>query len=381
MGSALPDGDTGAGRHRLAVLLAVGLPLGIGVLATAFELLHGVRGLMTASVQTPAAFSVHPPPPGTQLVWLSRNAEELPQSVRLHAFDWNGREVGTLALPCRAPCGVQASPDGQRVLVRQLGQTSTLLPGGPALLFEDGGTVFDAQGERIGAVEAGLPNFSVTWADDSRHLCVTHGVSGTGSTGSVQLDLVNPATATARTVTTFAAATSPQFEVLACSPGADRVVLLVPSDGCVQQALEVFQLSTGRLLLTHSYPSTGGPCAAGPLVQHDGSIVYEPTANDGTALRDLSTGTSGSLPRGSFAFGALSGLSWNGHRLVTESGVITSAGVAVWSAPRGAHVGLIAARPAGDDMLVFVTMPSGVGDRRAIVRGDGTQVAVPLPLD
>jgi hypothetical protein len=381
MRSTLPRQGVGGGGRRWAVLLAVGLPLSFGALATALQLFHGLPGAGSTTQPAPAGFIVQPPPGNTQLLWLSRNEEQVPDAVRLRAFDWNGSEVGTLALPCQAPCGIQASPDGGRILVSQLGQIARQVPGGSTVYVEDGGTVFDSIGRRIGSVAGGVPNLAVTWADDSRHLCVAHGLKAPGAAGTVQLDLVDPTASVSRAVMTFVASAPVFTQVLACSPSSDRAVLVRLSDGCAGQELKVVQLSSGRMVFAHTYPSTRNVCAGSPVVTHDGAVAFDPTATGSTVVRDLTTGWVEPLATGSHASVDVSGLSWSGRRLVTTAGVIAAGKGYLWKVRPGEMIAFVAARPQSDDVFVLLSRASGAGNQRVIVRSDGSEISVPFPVD
>ena len=99
------------------------------------------------------------PPIDRQLLWLPISPEQDPLAVRLRALDWSGHQLGTLALPCRAPCSFAPSPDGQRVLIAERqAQGERPTPG----------TVYDAHGRRVGTIT----DPTASWADDSRHLCL-----------------------------------------------------------------------------------------------------------------------------------------------------------------------------------------------------------------
>ncbi len=379
------NGQGGPGS-RTPLFLGVALAVGVAVVATGLALARGSTGppagkpsppptvgTPVPSLQTPAAvFLVHPPPTDRQLLWFEINREQSPLAIRLHATDWEGHEVGTMAFPCQAPCWVNASPDGQRVLVGEQP------PEGQAPAPD---TVFDATGTRIGMLDGGGP---AAWADDSRHLCVLRNAvleaTPAAATARPELDLVDSTASTSRIVATVVGM-SPGYlvdwVVLACSVSADRAVLSLDGQQG-EHAVRVLQLSSGRTLHARDDQPPDGPCGC-PVkslaVDHDGTVALETLTQGGVRLRDLSTGAIPPWTAASAMRSPVFGLSWNGRRALTADGVADVATAHILWRPPSEPGYLVAARPGSDDVLVGVTGSSG--NPEYIVRNDGTEVDLP----
>jgi hypothetical protein len=71
------------------------------------------------------------------------------------------------------------------------------------------------------------------------------------------------------------------------------------------------------------------------------------------------------------------GLSWDGHRLVTDSGVVDpGTGRPLWTPLRG-RTFVPVARPGSDDVLLFVYGPSARDEKALVLRSDGMELALP----
>lgn len=360
---------------RLAILGAIALA---GVAAASAWLTRdswgrpvGPSAASSASATSSPAFAVHAPPPDVPLLWSS--VESSLSELHLRAFDWSGREVGTLAPRCLAPCTFFASPDGRRLLIAARSEPS------PA-------EVVDTTGARLGSLQdvGGL-----SWAADSRHLC---GVSGPGGTtfgpapsSRVELALVDPAGGSRRVVTTVAwgspaASTSFSYVETFCTTQSDRavVVLLDGQPGGVR-AVRVIALSTGRDVYAHDDTPPAGGCGCSidsVAVSGAGRMLVENLAGGGVRMRDTATGT---VIAHSDGMRVVDGLSWNGRLAVVSNGVTTNGVIdlltsaTVWSAPPLTHALVRAARPGGDDLLLDVTstVAPQTATEQLIVHPDG----------
>jgi hypothetical protein len=370
-----PDGTRTGSSGPFAVALV--LSLGIAAVATVVALARGsfshpstasTPQLSPAPSPSPLAiFPVHPPPQDRQLLWFGRRSEQIATAVRLHATDWDGHEVGTLAVGCLAPCWFKQSPDGQRLLVGPF--LAEDAPGHPA-------DIFDASGRHLGTVD-GLA--SAVWADDSRHVCTLRALNPSAPRSAspihVELELAAPGAGPPRSVAEVGvsiAVDSGSWNVAACSIAADRAVLSLSGD--VEHAVRVVELSSGRTLYSRDDQTQPGTCAcpvSNMVVSHDGTVAVENLSLGGLRFLNLSTGATTPGPAGLSAQTQVLGLSWNGRRALTSAGVFdVPTGRLLWLAPATA-VGLSAERPGSDDVLVFVSAPS-TSDRLAIVRGDGS---------
>jgi hypothetical protein len=360
------------------------LSLGIAAVATVVAFVRGSfshSSVASAPQSTaarpsrpPAAFAVHPPPKDRQLLWLSKRSEQSLFDIRLHATDWDGQEVGTLAIPCLAPCWFKPSPDGQRLLV------------GPPLAEDAPGPrsdFFDSSGRHIGTVEAGQ---SAIWADDSMHVCTLRSLNPAASGAPspppspspprVELELAIPGAGSPRPVAVIAAPTTydhGSWNLIGCSVTANRAVAVVASE--VQRAVRVVELSSGRMVYSRDDQTQPGTCACSvgnTVVSHDGAVAIENLALGGLQFRSLTTGATTHVPAGLSWQPQVLGVSWTGRRALTAAGVFDIAtGRQLWRAPLAA-VGLPATRPGSDDVLVYLS--AGDSSRAVIVRGDGSEV-------
>jgi hypothetical protein len=218
-------------------------------------------------------------------------------SVTLTARTYAGNPAGTLVLPS-SPSGFEIAPNGMKVL--------------------NGNQIVAVSGAVLGSVpeqffQATLPPM---WADDSTHLCEVSTPTNGAATGTlIEFD----DTGHARIVATLGsiASTNGGWGVLACSPNANRAVVL--KDDGQTATLIVLQLSTGRVLAEHS----AGDVAA--IASHDGSIVALDEPSGITIRNSMTWAILGRVVRwGSQAgyplIGAVVGISWDGSRIIVDGG-------------------------------------------------------------
>jgi hypothetical protein len=314
----------------------------------------------------PALFAIVAPPAGTPLLWVTRPWEQVAGSSRLHALDWNGREVGSLEVPCEGQCFTKQSPDGRRLLVARGGHADVL----------------DASGRVLGSVPT---DAVVAWADDSRHVCLLRSVTRPSPPATVEravLELADPASGVRRLVAAVEGRVwyTGAWLLRSCSFLSDRAVLVL-QNGAVISAVRVVQLSSGRIeygtddLLPPPGPVCS-PCHLTPplIVSQDGRIAVENLVSGSARQRDLVTGLTSrwlALPLGEPTIA----LSWNNRVAVTSERVVdVASGRALWRAPPTVEGVII--RPGGDDVLVVLAVRFGAEPQMRIVRPDGSSVQV-----
>jgi hypothetical protein len=322
-----------------------------------------------------AAFSIHAPPDDVPLMWFALPADQVPTAMRLRAVDWNGREVGDEDSHCLAPCSYDASPDGQRVLVReQPAEAQSSAPAG----------VFDSAGQLVGTIV----DPAAWWADDGRHLCTSHSVATPAAAGVVELDLLDPSTSSRTLVAQLAPPSHAlsQFaawEINTCSTLADRVVAtMMDSQGL--HAVRVFEPSTGRLLYTSDQSMDPDcVCAIDDLVvSHDGAVAVENVVSGGVDAVDLGTGVAIPWQSTPSPLRRVSGLSWNGGRVLTmvasdTNGLVdVRSGRVTWRGAPHTTVSIIAVRPGTDDIALLVSPFRSLGEV-VVVRADGSELHLP----
>ena len=309
-----------------------------------------------------------------QLLWLPISPEQDPLAVRLRALDWSGQELGTLALPCRAPCSFAPSPDGQRVLIAERqAQGERPTPG----------TVYDAHGRRVGTIT----DPTASWADDSRHLCLMRATgapaSAPATTSQVELDILDPERGQDRVVASVAGVSSPAapafWDLLACSLRSDRAVLAFSEQQAVHD-IRVLQLSTGRTLYARDDLAPGASCGC-PIASIEATANADAAAENlvggGAQIVSFSTGVTTPWSSGATGSDEILGLSWRGQRALTSAGIFeTSSGRLVWRAASAASVAIIASRPESEDLLLYLAGPNGTASREVIVLEDGRSLLI-----
>jgi hypothetical protein len=199
-------------------------------------------------------------------------------SSRLAAWDYDGHRVGTVVInQDTTDNGCAFAPDGSKVFLdgwifaingKQLADVRALNLGGP-------GTAACSQPGVNGAFFLGGP----IWADDSDHVC---GFVGSGHLGQGSQLVEVSASGSTRTVTTLPGG----GQLLTCSPGADRV-LIVQSSGSnpenYRSDVEVIRLSTGALITAYSVSGDLGTAT------HDGRLIAV-SGPTGITVYDAETG-------------------------------------------------------------------------------------------
>ncbi|HEY6470047.1 MAG TPA: hypothetical protein VI434_09780, partial [Candidatus Dormibacteraeota bacterium] len=157
-----------------------------------------------------------------------------------------------------------------------------------------------------------------TWADDSTHLCEVNAPIGGSAATLVEFDQ----TGNARVVATVGstATVTGSWQVLACSPSADRAVVM--SANSQSATVIVLRLSTGRVIARHSF----GDAAWGiPIASHDGSVVALNEPSGVTIRNSITWAVLGHVVRwgsqeGYPLIGAAVDISWDGSRIVVDGG-------------------------------------------------------------
>ena len=217
------------------------------------------------------------------------------ESYQLEVRTYSGALAGSLTIPY-SDSGFEVAPDGSKVL--------------------DGDEIIGVNARPIGRIDWTFATLPV-WADDSQHLCgVTYDPSSGGHAALVEFDM----SGTSRNIATLGASgPNISWSVLACSLGADRVLVEGgPGPGAV---IDLFRLSTGTALSTHAARDEIRPSVA----SHDGRIiaVNEPS---GVAVRDTSTWALKArivrwgAPEGYRLIGSAVTASWDGSRLLVDAG-------------------------------------------------------------
>ena len=104
-------------RRVVVVALAI-LAAGAGALWRGADVGGHPRGTVVQVVSRPAPGSPASGRTDRPLLWVQPPEDTALDSLRLRASDWSGSDMGTVSLHCLAPCSVDPSPDGERLLVR-----------------------------------------------------------------------------------------------------------------------------------------------------------------------------------------------------------------------------------------------------------------------
>jgi hypothetical protein len=218
-------------------------------------------------------------------------------SVTLMAQTYSGESAGTLVLP-PSSSGYDIAPDGTKML--------------------NGDQIIADSGAVLGTISGQFGQLPI-WADDSAHLC---GVSASGGATAIGSVIEFDYSGRSRTVATLGpiAIATGGWQVLACSPSADRIV--VAQENGQAATLIVLQLSSGRVIARRSI---GDASWGVPIASHDGSIVALDTPS-GVTIRNTKTwAVLGNVVRwGSQAgfplIGAAIDFSWDGSRIIIDGG-------------------------------------------------------------
>jgi hypothetical protein len=281
----------------------------------------------------------------------------------LHRVDWTGRTTGSLVAPAGA-AGLTASPDGALVAARDAAGS--------------GAVVLDAAGEVVAR-----PSAFGAWSGDGAHeACAI--VTGALGLQVVTLDLRDPTRPRNVTVTvTGIGATSVGWTLGGCAVRSGRLVAFHEPTPSVVDAAAVIALGTGRVLSRVTYDD--GPPPVAPVLSPDSRYLAE---NDpqrrAASIRDLTTGeVVGHVT------GLVAGFSGDGRLVVTDvelGSPTTASRVAVvdwrWNrtewAGRG-HATLLAARPAGEELVLAVTTDPAAPPRAVLVDGGRALDLDPAP--
>lgn len=230
-------------------------------------------------------------------------------------------------------------------------------------LYATGTDIRDRTGKVVGPLaNTPVKTSRVTWADDEVHYCqvVPAVYKGVGP-GPAMLQLVLPGgnASNVAQIGTYGPTTQnmPVPTVVACSVENDRAVV---SEATVSPGFSVrdwvVQLSTGRILWTHTIKVTGSPAGVGIVATHDGQFVtqsiFSPASTTATVY-----GPDGSAI--AHVAGWVDAFSWDGSLAVTSpsSGSPVTLirwrdGVVVWTGPAGLPFRSAKSEPGGTRMAI-----------------------------
>jgi hypothetical protein len=219
--------------------------------------------------------------------------------------------------------------------------------------------------DRSGKSVLDLKGFTGVWADDELHYCqvVPASYKGVGpGPGMLQLVLPGEPPSNIARIGTFwpTSQNQPPPTVAACSVEGDRAVvsqMTLSAKPMVQ--LWVVQLSTGRVLWTHSVKLPGPTGGVGVVPTHDGQLVAVTTLSSGPSASTI-YGSDGSAATHLAA--AVDAFSWDGSLAVmspSSGGPVTLTrwrdNTVLWSAPDGFHFREARAEPGGGRVAVGLT--------------------------
>jgi hypothetical protein len=261
--------------------------------------------------------------------------------AQVDGITWDGKQTGRADWPAK---GATANPS--------------------ANLFGTAGEVRDRSGKVVATGNfGGKQFFNGTWADDGQQICSLFPASFPISTNGVpaNLQLSTPGQAT-RTVAQVGRIYEQVFTgVAACSVRKDRAVV-VQSFGNSPAIAEywVVQLSTGKVLWTHSFDSSSPRLV---VASPDGEYIAETSvaqANsvsaiysaDGTLLAHLSAN--------------VDGFCWDGSLAVTNGGDVSHpvsvvawrSGNVLWTGPAGYILSRVEPQPDGSSLAIWISTPT-----------------------
>jgi hypothetical protein len=252
----------------------------------------------------PAITSTVVASPPLVLYWVSTDP-----SYRLAALTYSGQSEGVLVVPYSG-AGFEVAPDGSKVL--------------------DGDQIIGVHGTLTGSIVWTSGELPI-WGDDSAHLCgIANDLSPGGRTTLVEFDTTG-ARRTVRDLGPTPSQTS--WQVLACSPEADRVVV-VQQGNYPLETIQAIRLSTGALLTSHVVSDASSGVGT-PVASQDGRII---AVNEswGIVVRDGSTwallarivrwGSQAGYPM----IGSATTMSWDGSRIVIDGGGASGADHPMW---------------------------------------------------
>jgi hypothetical protein len=239
-------------------------------------------------------------------------------------------------------------------------------PNPSANLFATATEIRDRSGKVVATGNFGGKSFVGTWSDDGQQICsmVPAGLPGPNGTPAI-LQIVTPGQ-TPRTV----AQVGRMYEqvitrVFACSVRKDRAVVFQGFGNSPAAAQYwVVQLSTGKVLWTHTFnPSSAPLIVASPDGEYisetnvaqanPGSAIY---SADGTLLAHLSA--------------TVDGFCWDGSLVVTNGGNVSEpvgvvawrSGNLPWMGPAGNFLSRVEPQPEGSSLAIWVSTRAQLTD-------------------
>jgi hypothetical protein len=259
------------------------------------------------------------------------------------------------------------------------------------------------------SADPGANMFLGAWADDERHYCQVVPSRSTGTSAVAgMLQLTSPGGSPRNVVQIGTQGPNvSSFTVTVCSVLGDRVVVIQRDQNSIQYW--VVQLSSGRVLWTHTLISTCGlPIPSGVtacglpnvVASRDGRYVAEvPAANtsfiyrpDGSKAEVLPIGPSTIFGANGSPIGtvdaSISAFSWDGSlALVVDSNAGRARlsvirwidGTVIWTAPDGKVIWGFQSEPGGTSLAILIADPSGYGPPTSgtlyVVASDGRVLA------
>jgi hypothetical protein len=236
-------------------------------------------------------------------------------------------------------------------------------------LYSTATDIRDRTGKVVGPLaNSPIKTSRVTWADDELHYCqvVPAPYKGVGpGPGMLQLVLPGGQTSNIAQIGTYPAPTenSAPPSIAACSVQNDRAVL-VQGSGTSNLSVQnwVVQLSTGRILWTHSIKLTGSPVGVAITATHDGQFVAESIALPAPSKATI-YGPDGSAI--AHFVGTVRSFSWDGSLAVMspDSGAPVTMirwrdGTVVWTGPAGLHYRTVRSEPGGTRIAIGLIEPN-----------------------
>ncbi len=329
-------------RVQLAVAFAVLLVAAL-VISTFFYVRSGSQPIPAGGLTRPLNV------PDSTAVLLFHDSTKPDQ---IDGVTWDGRTSGRVGQG--EAMGGTSNPAGT------LYSTSTAIRG------RSGTAVFATKGFMTGA-----------WADDERQFCQMSPKGGLDTGTPAILSLVptdGPPMLNGVQIGTYPAVATnlPPPSVAACSVENDRAVVFQATDPSALAVQDwVVQLSTGRILWTHSIKVPGSPVGIGIAATHDGRYVAETVWSAGQVTATI-YGPDGSAISHLAAF--VQAFSWDGSLVVTSasSGSTVSLvrwrdGAVLWTGPEGFHFVGARSEPGGSRIAIGITdkeNPTGLAQAR-----------------
>jgi hypothetical protein len=230
-------------------------------------------------------------------------------------------------------------------------------------LYATGTDIRDRTGRVLGPLSNTPPKTTrVAWADDEIHYCqvVPALYGGRRSPRYAVLQLVAPdgGAANIASIGTYGATQNmPVPTVAACSVENDRAVV---SEATVSPGFSVqdwvVQLSTGRILWTHTIKLPGSPGGVGIVATHDGQFVAESIFSPASTTATI-FGPDGSAITHLAEW--VDAFSWDGSLAVTSPGsgypvtlIRWRDGIVVWTGPAGLPFRSAKSEPGGTRMAI-----------------------------